>query len=75
MVEEFGLASKRGPLTQTAKILRGAKANRHDLAPESAGFSALSIGLSHLFDNDLAQLEAEMLFYDALYIWARDGVE
>ena len=73
MIEEFGLASKSKPLTQMSKILRGAHTNRFDLMPESAGFFALSMGLSHLYDDELAQLEAGMLFYDALYLWARDG--
>ena len=75
MIEEFGLASKSKPLTQMAKILRGATANRHDLIPESAGLFALSKGLSHLYDDDLAQLEAGMLIYDALYLWAREAFD
>jgi hypothetical protein len=34
---------------------------------------ALSVGLSRMYRDDLAQLEAGMALYDALYIWARDG--
>ena len=75
MIEEFGLASKSKPLNQMAKILRGASANQHDLAPESAGLFALSMGLSHLNDDDLAHLEAGMFIYDALYLWAREGFD
>ena len=73
MLDEFGLASPDGPLDILAKIVRGADTNRHDLTPESAGLFALSIGLSHMYDDDLEQLEAGMLIYDALYRWARDA--
>jgi hypothetical protein len=73
MLDEFGLASSSGPLNILAKIVRGADTNRHDLTPESAGLFALSIGLSHLYHDDLERLEAGMLIYDALYCWARDG--
>ena len=73
MLDEFGLASKDGPLNVLARIVRGADTNRHDLMPQSAGLLAFSIGLSHLYDDDLEQLEAGMLIYDALYCWARDA--
>ena len=72
MLTEFGLISCE-PLDTLAKIVRGAKTNRHDSRPESAGLFALSMGLSRLYDDDLAQLEAGMVIYDALYLWARDG--
>ena len=39
----------------------------------AAGLLALSVGLSRQFRDDLAQLEAGMLLYDAFYRWARDG--
>ena len=73
MIEEFGLTLKSKPLTQMAKILRGAHTNHFDLTPESAGLFALSMGLSHLNDDDFVLLEAGMLIHDALYLWARDG--
>jgi hypothetical protein len=53
--------------------VRAADTDRHDLAPQAAGLLALSVGLSRMYRDDLAQLEAGMALYDALYIWARDG--
>ncbi|KIC39178.1 chromate resistance protein ChrB domain-containing protein [Leisingera sp. ANG-M7] len=71
MLDEFGL---RTPALDTlARVVRGADTNRHDLAPESAGLLALSVGLSRQFKDDHQQLEAGMILYDALYRWARDG--
>ena len=73
MVEEFGLASPT--LSRLARIVRGADTARLDLAPEAAGLLAASLGLSRLFDDDLAQLDAGMTLYDALYVWARDAAD
>jgi hypothetical protein len=42
---------------------------------EAPGLLAVSLGLSRLFSNDLEQLEAGMLVYDALYRWCRDATE
>ena len=56
-----------------ARVIRGADTDRHDLAPECAGLLALSVGLSRAFSDDLAQLDAGLLLYDALYRGARDG--
>jgi rhodanese-related sulfurtransferase len=71
MIEEFGLASE--PLERFAGIVRGADTSRHDLAPEAAGLLAASLGLSRMFADDLEQLEAGMMLYDAFYRWARDA--
>lgn len=73
MVEEFGLATE--PLTTIARIVRGADTDRLDLAPEAAGLRAMSLGLSRLHADDLAQLEAGLAIYDALYRWARDATD
>lgn len=73
MVETFELASE--PLARVADIVRGADTNRHDLAPEAAGLLAISLGLSRMYRDDLAQLEAGMVVYDALYRWARDATD
>ena len=73
MVAEFGLAS--APLERVAAIVRGADTGRLDLAPEAAGLLAVSLGLSRMFSDDLEQLDAGMLIYDALYRWARDATE
>ncbi len=71
MVEEFGLASE--PLHRLARIVRAADTARLDLEPEAAGLLAASLGLSRMISDDLAQLEAGMMLYDAFYRWARDA--
>ncbi|PHR16998.1 MAG: sulfurtransferase [Hoeflea sp.] len=71
MIEEFGIG--HDALTKLAVIVRGADTNRHDLAPEAAGLLAASLGLSRMFRDDLQQLDAGMLLYDAFYRWARDA--
>lgn len=73
MIGEFELTS--GPLTQLAAIVRGADTNRHDLAPEAAGLLAASLGLSRMYRDDLAQLDAGMVLYDAFYRWCRDATD
>jgi hypothetical protein len=71
MLAEFGL--KSAALNRLADIVRGADTARLDLAPQAPGFLAASLGLSQLFDDDLAQLEAGMTLYDAMYLWCRDA--
>jgi len=71
MVAEFGL--KIPALEKLAMIVRAADTNRHDLAPEAAGLMAASLGLSRIYKDDIAQLNAGMLLYDAFYRWARDA--
>ena len=71
MIEEFDL--KIPALQKLATVVRGADTNKHDLAPESAGLLAASLGLSRMYRNDNEQLEAGMLLYDAFYRWARDA--
>ncbi len=73
MVEEFALQSDA--IDRLATIVRGADTNRHDLAPEVAGLLAASLGLSRMYRDDLEQLDAGMLLYDAMYRWARDAVD
>ncbi len=71
MLAEFGLSSPA--LDTMATVIRAADTNRHDLAPQAAGLLALSVGLSRQYRDDLAQLDAALPLYDALYRWARDG--
>ena len=71
MIEEFGLATD--PLLRLGAIVRGADTARLDLAPEAPGLLAASLGLSRMYADDLAQLEAGMLLYDAFYRWCRDA--
>jgi hypothetical protein len=58
-------------LTRLATIVRGADTSRLDLAPQSAGLYALSLGLSHNFRDDHEMLRHGMIVYDALYSWCR----
>lgn len=71
MIEEFGLAVPA--LDQLATIVRAADTARLDLVPQAAGFLAASLGLSRMFRDDLEQLDAGMLLYDAFYRWCRDA--
>lgn len=73
MVEEFGLETE--PLKRLSVVVRGADTGRPELAPESAGLLAASLGLSRMFPDDLAQLEAGMTLYDSFYRWCRDAVD
>lgn len=71
MVQEFGL--NLNALERLAVIVRGADTDCHDLAPESAGLLAASLGLSRMYSDDLQQLDAGMMLYDAFYRWCRDA--
>jgi rhodanese-related sulfurtransferase len=73
MVEEFGLPTE--PLLRLATIVRAADTARPDLAPEAPGLLAASLGLSRMYADDLAQLEAGMALYDAFYRWCRDATD
>jgi rhodanese-related sulfurtransferase len=72
MVDELGLGAIEG-LRRLAPIVRGADTARPDLAPQAAGLLAASLGLSRIYSDDLEQLEAGMLLYDAFYRWCRDA--
>jgi rhodanese-related sulfurtransferase len=71
MLTEFGLGSPA--LDRLGEIVRGADTACLDLAPQAAGFLAASLGLSRLFEDDLAQLESGLTLYDAMYLWCRDA--
>jgi rhodanese-related sulfurtransferase len=58
-------------LGRLALIVRGADTGRSDLAPETAGLLALSLGLSAVFDDDQRQLRHGLVLYDALFAWCR----
>ena len=73
MLTEFGLQS--AALDRLATIVRGADTARPDLAAQAPGLLAISLGLSQLINDDLEQLEAGLLIYDALYLWCRDASE
>jgi hypothetical protein len=59
-------------LHQLATIVRGADTSRLDLAPQSAGLFAISLGLSANFADDHEMLKHGMVMYDALYAWCRN---
>jgi rhodanese-related sulfurtransferase len=64
-------------LQELALIVRGADTHRPELAPQSAGLVALSLGLSACFADDHEMLARGLVMYDALYAWcasARDEV-
>ena len=73
MIAEWGL--RIDALSRLAAIVRGAGTGRLDLAPEAAGLLAASLGLSRMFSDDLAQLDAGLTLYDAFYRWARDATD
>src|SRR5262245_19850159 len=73
MIEEFALGTP--PLLRLASMVRGADTARPELSPEAQGLLAASLGLSRLYSDDLEQLEAGMLLYDALYRWSRDATD
>lgn len=74
MVAAFGLGGY-APLARLAPIIRGADTGRPDLVPEAAGLLAASLGLSRMYADDLEQLEAGMLLYDAFFRWCRDATD
>jgi rhodanese-related sulfurtransferase len=73
MIEELGLTTDA--LQKLALIVRGADTARPDISPEAPGLLAASLGLSRMFSDDLEQLEAGMLLYDAFYRWCRDAAD
>ena len=74
MLAEFGLADRAAhcalPPSCAAPTRRGPTSR-----PEAPGLLAISLGLSRMYANDLEQLDAGMLVYDALYRWARDATD
>jgi rhodanese-related sulfurtransferase len=73
MVREFGLSTP--PLERLATMVRAADTARLDLSPEAPGLLAASLGLSRMYDDDLAQLNTGCLLYDAFYRWCRDATK
>jgi rhodanese-related sulfurtransferase len=71
MLKEFGLSTPA--LERLAVMVRAADTDRLDLSPEAPGLLAASLGLSRMYDDDLEQLGAGILVYDAFYRWCRDA--
>ena len=59
-------------LQSLAIIVRGADTDRLELAPQAAGLLAISLGLSHNFQDDHEMLAQGLVIYDALYAWCKD---
>lgn len=60
-------------LTEMAAVIRAADGTPGAENAQASGLLALSIGLSRMYKDDVAQLDAAMPIYDALFRWARDG--
>jgi hypothetical protein len=58
-------------VSRLAVIVRGADTSRLDLAPQSAGLYAISLGLSATFPDDQEMLRHGLVIYDALYAWCK----
>jgi len=68
---KYGLAEPA--LHDLATIVRGADTSRLELAPQSAGLYAISLGLSRIFADDQMMLQHGLVLYDALFAWCREG--
>jgi hypothetical protein len=66
-ITKYGL--RKPALAKLAEIVRGADTDRLDLAPQSAGLLAMSLGLSHIYEDDHELLTHGLLMYEALYAW------
>lgn len=62
---------KDAAIDHLAVIVRGADTGHPELAPQSAGLLAISLGLSENFHDDHAMLLHGLVVYDALYAWSR----
>ncbi len=71
MIEELALDTD--DLKKLAVIIRGADTNNLESSPQAAGLLAMSLGLSRSYSEDLEQLEAGLIFYNALFRWVRDA--
>jgi hypothetical protein len=74
IVQKYGLAASDPALARLARIVRGADTSVHDLTAESPALLAIAQGFSLAYDDDQAQLAAELPVYDALYAWCRRQV-
>jgi hypothetical protein len=68
---KYDLAKNNPALERLARIVRGADTSQYDPTPESRGLLAIADGFSATYDDDQAQLAAELPVYDALYAWCR----
>ena len=71
LLKRYDLAKDHTALRRLALIVRGADTDRRDLTPESPGLLAIAQGFGEVYQEDQAQLAAELLVYDALYAWCQ----
>ena len=72
MVEEFGLATP--PLLRLATMVRGRRYRQaRSVARRRPGCWRPRSGCRACIDDDLEQLEAGIMLYDAFYRWCRDA--
>ncbi len=62
-------------LQEMALIVRGADTAAKDLTPESRGLDAIAAGFQLSYQDDLAQLAAELPVYEALYAYCRQRLK
>ena len=71
LLNQFDLSTPA--LASMAEVIRAADGTPNATSPQAAGVLAISLGLSRMYRDDLAQLGAAILLFDALYRWARDA--
>ena len=70
-LQEFRI--EYAPLTKMAEVIRAADTNVLDRSPQASGVLAILLGLSRMYRDDYAQLEAGFAICDALFRWAKDA--
>lgn len=69
MIQKFAIGDPA--LHRLALIVRGADTPFKELAPEAMGLEAIADGFRRIHRDDLIQLDAAMVVYDALYAYCR----
>ena len=69
IIKKYNLADPA--LQRMALIVRGADTAAKDLTPESRGLEAIAAGFQLSYEDDLAQLAAELPVYDSLYAYCQ----
>lgn len=73
IIRKYNLADPA--LQKLALIVRGADTAAKDLTPESRGLEAIAAGFQLAYQDDHAQLAAELPVYDALYAYCQQQVK
>ena len=67
------VGTHNAPSLSTSETMK--TSHQLELAAESKGLLTASLGLSRMFSDDLEQLDAGCLLYDAFYRWCRDATD